>query len=128
MLDEVQDSIQNTYRGHASRDGIQTVSGRTFNRLVLEGGGPIVVEFMSYSCAYCGAIEPVIQQVAEMVKSKETFFRVNVAVEPALADSYEVHGTPTLIMFLNGEEVGRVEGPHPTVSSVLEAVTQPFEA
>jgi thioredoxin-like negative regulator of GroEL len=128
MIDEAQHGIQRMHRGRTSHDGIQTVSGRTFDRLVLEGEGPIAVEFMSYSCAYCGAIEAVMQQVAEMVKSKENIFRVNVAVEPELADSYEVQGTPTLIMFLNGEEVGRVEGPHPTVSSVLEAVTQPFEA
>jgi hypothetical protein len=66
--------------------------------------------------------------VAETVKSSEKIFRVNTAVEEKLSDSYEILGTPTLIMFLKGKEVGRVEGPHPTVSSVLTAVTQPFEA
>ncbi len=87
-----------------------------------------MVEFMSYGCAHCRAIEPVLQQVAELVKSKEKIFRVNIAVEHELAESYEIQGTPTLIMFLNGREVGRNEGPHPTVSSVLTVVTQPFES
>jgi thioredoxin 1 len=82
---------------------------------------------MSYGCAHCRALEPVLEKVAEMLKSKEKIFRVNTAVEEELADSYEILGTPTLIMFLNGKDVGRVEGPHPTVSSVLTAVTQPFE-
>jgi thioredoxin 1 len=63
-----------------------------------------------------------------MLKSKEEIFRVNTAVEQDLADSYEVQGTPTLIMFLQGREVGRAEGPSPTVASVLAAVTQPFES
>ena len=51
-----------------SRDKIQTVTSSTFTRLVLEAEGPIAVEFMSYGCAHCRAIEPVLEQVAEMVK------------------------------------------------------------
>lgn len=108
-------------------DRIRTVTSDTFNSAVLEGEGPIAVEFMSYGCGHCRAIEPILQQVAEMVKSKEKIFRVNVAVEQDLAGSYEIESTPTVVMFLNGGEVGRVEGPYPTVSSVMAAVTQPFE-
>jgi thioredoxin 1 len=73
-------------------------------------------------------MEPVLQQVAEMLKSKENIFRVNVAVEPELADRYQIQGTPTLIMFLDGKEVGRVEGPSPVVSTLLTAVRQPYES
>lgn len=69
-----------------------------------------------------------LSKVAQTVKSNEKIFRVNTAVDEELSDSYEILGTPTLIMFLNGKEVGRVEGPHPTVSSVMTAVTQPFES
>jgi thioredoxin 1 len=111
-----------------SGDRIQTVTSGTFTRLVLEAEGPIAVEFMSYGCAHCRAIEPVLEQVAEMVKSEEKIFRVNIAVEQELAGSYQIQGTPTLVMFLNQNEVGRVEGPSPTVSSVLTAVTQPFQS
>jgi thioredoxin 1 len=109
-------------------DKIQSVTSSTFTRLVLEAEGRIAVEFMSYGCAHCRAIEPVLEQVAEMVKPQENIFRVNIAVEQELAGSYQIQGTPTLIMFLDGNEVGRVEGPSPTVSGVLTAVTQPFES
>jgi thioredoxin 1 len=110
----------------AAQDNIQTVTSSTFNLLVLEGEGPVAVEFMSYGCAHCRLIEPVLQQVAEMLKSTEKIFRVNIAVEPDLAANYEIQGTPTLLMFLHGREFGRVEGPEPTVASVRTAVTQPF--
>lgn len=103
------------------------LTNASFDRLVLQGQGPIAVEFMSYGCAHCRALEPILQQVAEMVKGKEKVFQVNVAVETALAESFEIQGTPTLVMFLNGQEAGRVEGAPPNVSSVLTAVTQPFE-
>ena len=112
----------------ASSAKIRTVTSATFNQRVLQATGPIVVEFMSYGCAHCRTLEPVLQQVAEMVKSKEEIFRVNIAVEQELSDRYHVQGTPTLIMFLHGREVGRFEGPPPTMESILAAVTQPFES
>jgi thioredoxin 1 len=111
-----------------SHDKIQTVTAATFPRQVLEAKGPIVVEFMSYGCEHCRAIEPVLEQVAKMVGPREKIFRVNIALEQGLADSYQIQGTPTLVMFLNQSEIGRVEGPSPTVSSVLAAVTQPYES
>ena len=127
MTNETLENPRTTPRSMSS-DKIRTVTSATFNPRVLEGKGPIAVEFMSYGCVHCRAMEPVLQQVAEMVKSKGTIFRVNTAVDQELTDSYEIQGTPTLIMFLHGREVGRVEGPPPTVASVLTAVTQPFES
>jgi thioredoxin 1 len=111
-----------------SDDVIQTVTADTFTKLVLEAEGPAAVEFMSYGCAHCRVIEPVLEQVARMVEAREKIFRVNIAVEQALASSYQIQGTPTFVMFLKQMEVGRVEGPSPTVSSVLAAVTEPFES
>jgi len=110
----------------ATRDGIPSLDAAAFESLVLQAHGPIAVEFMSYSCAYCGAMEPVLQQVAQTLRSREPIFRVNVAVEVDLASAYAIQGTPTLIMFSEGQEVGRSEGLAPDVATVLEAVTAPF--
>jgi thioredoxin 1 len=112
--------------GRRPGDGIRTVTSSAFSELVLDGDGPVVVEFTSYGCAYCHVFGPVLQQVAEIVKSEKRIFRVKVEVERELAGSYEILSTPTLVMFLNGQEVGRVEGPNPTVPSVLAAMTQAF--
>ena len=128
MINETVEHPRTTSLKALSRDKIQTITSSAFTRLVLEAEGPIAVEFMSYGCAHCRAIEPVLEQVAEMVKPRERIFRVNIAVEQELADSYQIQGTQTLVMFLNQNEVGRVEGPSPTLSSVLTAVTQPFES
>jgi len=111
----------------SSQDRIRTVTGGTFEELVLDAEGPVVAEFMSYGCAHCRVMEPILQQVARLVEPDETIVRINIAVEQQLAASYAVEGTPTLVMFLDGREVSRVEGPRPDVSTVLAAVTQPFE-
>ena len=110
------------------RDAVRTVTSETFKALVLDEDGPIAVEFMSYGCAFCRELEPILQQVAETLASRgEQVFRVNVAAEETLAQTFEITGTPTFVMFLGGTEVGRAEGPHPTDSSVMTALTRPFE-
>jgi thioredoxin 1 len=110
----------------AIADSIETVTGSTFPSMVLEGRGPIVVEFMSYGCSHCRALEPVLRHVAAARVGNERFLRVNVALEPALVETYAIAGTPTLVMFRDGRVVGRVEGPHPTESTIVQAVTEPF--
>jgi thioredoxin 1 len=112
--------------GRRSRDNIRTVTSADFDTAVLEANEPIAVEFMSYGCVHCRAIEPVLQQVAEMVSPSESIVRVNMAVEPDLAARFGVEGTPTLIMFSHGREVGRSVGPQPDQDSVYDAVTRPF--
>jgi thioredoxin 1 len=107
---------------------IQTATAREFNNLVLEAEGPIAVEFMSYSCAYCQALEPVLQLVAEKVGTQVKIFRVNIAVDPELAARYRIEATPTLVMFLSGQPIGRAEGPHPNFSTLLAAVIEPFQS
>jgi Thioredoxin len=77
MTGETPAGLQETQHSRMSNDKIATVTGSTFTRLVLEGEGPIVVEFMSYGCAHCRVMEPVLQQVAGMVNATEKIFRVN---------------------------------------------------
>ena len=111
---------------HETSDAIPTITAASFAALVLGGTGPIAVEFMTYGCGHCRMIEPVVQKVAKMRPAPATMFRVNTAVEAELAGNYEIQSTPTFVMFLNGAEVGRVEGPQPTVPSVLHMLTQMF--
>jgi thioredoxin-like negative regulator of GroEL len=105
---------------------IHTVTQSTFRQRVLDSQAPVAVEFMSYGCTHCRTIEPLLQQAAREIEAQEQVFRVNVAVQPDLAAEYGVEGTPTLIMFRAGREVGRAEGPSPTLSSVMAALTAPF--
>jgi thioredoxin 1 len=123
------DALDGSHRATHERgapDDIHAVSGGTFQSLVLDGVGPIVVELMSYGCGYCRALEPSLRQVAAELRGKVQFFRVNIGVEGELATSYEVQGTPTLLLFRDGQEIARIEGPTPSSESLLEAVTGPF--
>ncbi len=108
-------------------DHIVTVTSDTFQHQVLDGDGPIVVEFMSYGCVHCRAMEPIVQEVASIEESSITLYRVNIGVEQELANAYEILGSPTFVMFINGAEIGRAEGPPPKVESLRSVIERPFE-
>lgn len=112
---------------HVDLDMIQTVTDATFNDLVLKSSGPVAVEFMSYGCGFCRAIEPILQQVTEKLHSELKIFRVNVPAQSELAGTYEIEGTPTFVMFLDGNEIARSEGPDPTMANITAMLTQPFK-
>ena len=98
-----------------------------FTTLVLESKGETVVEFMSYGCPHCRDIEPILQEIAQNPDQTQKFYRVDVAVEVNLEESYNIEGTPTFLMFLDGTEVGRAEGPRPTLTNILAIVTEPYK-
>ena len=65
--------------------------------------------------------------MAETLDGKEQILRVNIDADPELSAGFEVQGTPTFIMFMDGRELERVEGIQPTLASVMAVVTQPFD-
>jgi thioredoxin 1 len=105
---------------------VETVTASSFESTVLRASGPIVAEFMSYGCTHCRTIEPVVLEVAKALEGKERIVRVNVGIDQDLANSYNVEGTPTFVMFLDGQELGRIEGPHPSYPVLMTALTRPF--
>ena len=116
-----------THRRRAS-DQIRTVTADTFKALVLDATGPVAVEFMSYGCGFCRALEPSLQQAAETLGTREPLFRINVGVESELAEAYAIQGTPTILLFLEGQEITRIEGPPPSPGALVNALTTPFES
>jgi len=108
-------------------DFVRSVTGENFDTLVIASPAPVAVEFMSYGCEHCRLLEPVLQEIAEKLGSREAIFRVNIAIDQELASRYEIEGTPTLVMFSRGIEVGRAVGPDPSVRVLWDVVTRSFE-
>ncbi|MFO0722668.1 MAG: thioredoxin family protein [Myxococcota bacterium] len=107
-------------------DNVQTVTAVNFQNKVLNAPGPVAVEFMSYGCIHCKKAEPFVQEAAGKLAGKVTVFRVNVPSQPALAQQYGIEGTPTFVMFKNGQEVGRSVGPTPSTESFVSLMQKPF--
>lgn len=86
------------------------ISEKDFQGKVLEAQLPTLVDFYSDSCVACKKLAPVLGDLEDENEDKISVYKVNVNFDLALAEKYQVTSNPTLILFVNGEEVDRRTG------------------
>jgi thioredoxin-like negative regulator of GroEL len=111
--------------GVSFSQGLSLIGGAEFDAKVKRGQGPIIVEFMSFGCPHCRAMQPVLSQVAAKLAGTVTVYQVSVDAEPALANAHGITGVPTFIAYQGGKIIGRGHAP-PQAAAVEAALKQPF--
>ena len=83
-----------------------------FDRVVSQGGGPVLVDFWAPWCGHCRTMAPVLEQFAGR-HGKILVAKLNTQENPRTPARLGVQGIPTLILFENGREAARVSGAMP---------------
>jgi thioredoxin-like negative regulator of GroEL len=65
-----------------------------------------LVEFYTEGCGICASMEPVLGIVARETDTAVAL--VNPRDDPVLVERFDVRSVPTLVLFEDGEQVGRV--------------------
>ncbi|HHH13497.1 MAG TPA: redoxin domain-containing protein [Thiolapillus brandeum] len=85
-----------------------------FPQKVLEASArkPVLVDFWADWCAPCHAIAPHLERVMEEMAHRVALVKVEVdeGENMKLAGRYKLRGFPTLMLFVEGEEVARFAG------------------
>ena len=89
------------------------VSDASFSRDVLQSDVPVLVDFWAPWCGPCHMVAPVLEKVAQKYAGRVKVAKLNVDENPRSAQQYQTFSIPTLILFRNGQAVGKLVGAHP---------------
>ncbi len=72
--------------------------------------GVTLVDFHANWCGPCRTLAPVLEQVAKDVSGKAVIGKIDIDNEQKTAAQFQITSVPTMILFKNGKEVGRLVG------------------
>ena len=79
-------------------------------RELIGGSQPVLVDFYATWCGPCKTMQPILEDASRQLGDKVKIIKVDVDKNPAAANSYQVKGVPTLILFKDGKILWRQSG------------------
>ncbi|WP_452224959.1 thioredoxin [Lacinutrix chionoecetis] len=92
------------------------ITDANFEETVLNSDKPVMVDFWAAWCGPCRMVGPIIDQISEEYEGKAVVGKLDVDANQEFAAKYGVRNIPTVLVFQNGEVVGRQVGVAPKAS------------
>ena len=89
------------------------ITDASFDEVVLKSDKPVLVDFWATWCGPCRMLGPVIEELATEYEGRVVVGKVDVDNNQEFAAKYGLRNIPTVLVFKDGEVVGRQVGVAP---------------
>lgn len=89
------------------------ITDATFDETVLKSDKPVMVDFWAAWCGPCRMVGPIIDEISKEYDGKAIVGKLDVDANQEFAAKYGVRNIPTVLVFKDGEVVGRQVGVSP---------------
>ena len=86
------------------------ITDASFEEAVLKSDKPVLVDFGAEWCGPCRTLGPIIEELATEYEGRAVVGKVDVDKNQEFTAKYGVRNIPTVLMFKDGEVVGRQVG------------------
>ncbi len=91
------------------------VEAKDFEATVLEAGVPVLADFYADWCGPCKLVVPLLDEIAAAERGRLLVVKIDSDRSVEQCQRYAVRSVPTVLLFRDGEEVGRSLGFEPEV-------------
>lgn len=106
--------------------GLDAVTDADFQAKVLQAKGIVVVVASREGCSYCQLYAPNIEGASKKLSSKAKFYNLDIVANEQTRVYLQVEGTPTTIVFKDGQPVTAWPGAVALESDLVKGLTNTF--
>lgn len=77
---------------------------------IIQSHSKVLVDFTATWCGPCKVLSPILEEVKKELGEDLKIVKVDVDKNPQLAQSQQIQGVPTLILYENGKQIWRQSG------------------
>lgn len=102
---------------------IETPDSAAFEATVEQSSLPVVVDFWAPWCGPCRMVAPELAKVASRNAGRYLIVKVNTDALGDLSERFQIRSIPTLAVFVDGREAGRMAGarPAPEIEAFIQS-------